>query len=215
MADRSRRRSGFGLTWLLVTELVVLVLFVPVPRILQAMDIERAMTWNLMGEATSSWIINYSDDLYRSTLIDTGVREAVFNHVIPTREERARSRGLQHLGTGWWFPFLEKRLTASFLVLRHLVFRIVSACTWVPFFIAIAIPATMDAMMMWRKRNYEWEYASPMVHRWGEKTLKNIPVLFALVLFAPLPLPPLTHVGLAVLGALGIHMIGKHLPRMI
>lgn len=213
--ERGGRRASFSILWMLITEVLVVALLVPTPAILRSMDLERSMAWSMLGRKSGTWLIETADGFYKAHLIDSGVRQAVFDHVLPSEEERQRSRGMQKLGQGWWFPFLEQRLTASFLVIRQLFFRAISSLIWVPFFVAIAIPACIDAMMMWRKRGYEWEYASPMMHRWGVHTVRYIPLVLVLLLFAPIPLPSFVYPIVAAVGALGIHLIGTHLPRMI
>lgn len=214
--DKNKNKHwGWTLFWLLALELVALAFLIPMPLITQAMTVEREMAWQILGPSTGAWLVDAADGLYREWFIDSGVRRQVLHHVLPTEEERLRSRGMENLGQGWFFPFIEERIMAMFLVIREFIFRVYSAAIWLPFGLAIALPATVDGMMMWRIQQYSFSYASPLRHRIGFVSVKTVPVLLLIIFMVPLPFPPVAYPVVFAGLALALGQIARFVPKRV
>ena len=76
--------------------------------------------------------------------------------------------------------------------------------SWWPFLLAILFPFAMDGLARRKVKQSNFDYSSPLAHRYGFFTLLGILYLMLVGLTFPFPLPPQTMPGQQASNALGV-----------
>lgn len=102
--------------WLLVIELLAILLLIPGDWTDRAIKRESELVEQSLGVEARDWIQNKASTWFRSSVIDSGFYEGMYQTLIPSEEERQKSKGMQDMGKGW---FVGQRPHGS-LCQRHL-----------------------------------------------------------------------------------------------
>lgn len=102
--------------WLLVIELLAILLLIPGDWTDRAIKRESVLVEQSLGVEARDWIQNKASTWFRSSVIDSGFYEGMYQTLIPSEEERQKSKGMQDMGKGW---FVGQRPHGS-LCQRHL-----------------------------------------------------------------------------------------------
>ena len=102
-------------------QVVVVLVLIPSDLTQRAIDKEEQYVQRTLGTQSQEWIKNKATDWYQSSLIDSGVYQAVYNHFIPTQAQKEASRGMQNMG-GIWFTWVEGRLQALTVIILDLLY---------------------------------------------------------------------------------------------
>ena len=184
--------------WILVIELFLILVFVPgqwTEKVIikEAQKIERAL-----GTDSVEWIRDRADSWYNTTMIDSGVYRTLYTVMIPTKRERENSRGMETLGSALW-PGVEGRLTALMHVIYQVYARVALFLVWAPYMLILLVPSIWDGMMSWRIKRTNFDYASPIFHRYGVRGVIMITQIMLITFFMPIALSPL-FIPLAMMG---------------
>ncbi len=139
---------------------------------------------------------------YKHLIVDNNIDKTIKDFILPSDNEKNSSTGLEGLGKYDIFPAAETAIESVFLILRRFLVRIQVIASISPvMLLTFALPAVIDGMMQWRRRQYSFDYPSPVVHGTAATIVKwTIITLFAYAL-APLPFHPLAPLlGAMVLG---------------
>lgn len=184
-------KLSLGLILLLFTiQLVLVLIFVPGEWTERVIEREAVKTRQLLGAETQRWIHETAQGWYDTTMIDSGVYQAMHRHVIPSPEERAASRGMENLGNTI-FAWAEERLGAMMRVIYQVYSRAAMALLWMPYLLILLIPAIVDGTMRWKIKQTNFDYASPVVSRYGIRGIFVIGQIALIAFVAPLALNPL------------------------
>lgn len=151
----------------------------------EAQKIERTL-----GTESVEWIRDRADSWYNATMIETGIYRTLYTVMIPTKRERESSVGLEGLGGPLW-PWVEGRLTALMHVVYQVYARVALFLVWAPYMLILLIPSIWDGMMSWRIKRTNFDYASPIFHRYGVRGVMLITQIMLITFFAPVALSPL------------------------
>lgn len=176
--------------WLLIAELFVIMVFVPGSWTESVVEREQELIRSSLGQNTVEWINEKALSWYTSSMLDSGVCRTLHEMTIPTPEERARSVGMQDLGATV-FPWVEDRLAALMHVVYQVCLRIAMIMVWAPYMLILFIPAVFDGVMTWKIKRTNFDYASPVMHRYGLRGVLLTVQLMLIAFFAPIALNPI------------------------
>ncbi|WHQ45843.1 DUF4400 domain-containing protein [Alcaligenes faecalis] len=175
---------------LFVIELVIVLLLVPGDFTYKAINKEAEYVERTLGTESRAWIHETATNWYQSSMIDSGALQAMHNHLIPTEEERLRSRGAQNMGSQlfkWW----EGRLDALAKSIYQVFARAALVALWAPYIVVLLIPAAFDGYMTWRIKRTNFAYASPVVHRYSVRVVTSLWFVMLIAFFVPIALDPI------------------------
>lgn len=201
---------------IILIQVIAILIFVPSTWLVDVIRIEDQMLYETLGEKTATRVEEIGYGLYSAVFIQTGIADFVHSLFIPTEAERARTRGLETLGEGNWFPWLEGRGLALKLVLIQACERIAHIWTWAPIMLLILVPAMLDGYMNWQMKRTSMGYSSPFWHRLGVRTIGISVLLMVVTTFLPMPVPPilLPVVVMVVIPLVG-SLVVANLPKRI
>lgn len=176
--------------WLLVIELLVILLLVPGDWTDRAIEKESRLVEKSLGSETRYWIRDKAEGWYQSAIIDSGFYEGMYYTLIPTKEQKANSRGMQDMGA-WWFKWAEGRMEALANVIYQFFTRTALFLTWAPYMLILLAPAVYDGMMTWRIKRTNFAYASPVIHRYSIRFTGYLLLGLGIAFFAPIALNPI------------------------
>lgn len=184
-------KLSIGTILLLFTIQIMLILvFVPGEWTERVIRQEAARTQQVLGGETQEWIQSTAQRWYDTSMIDSGVYRAMHSHVIPSPEERSGSRGMENLGDKI-FAWAEGRLSAMMRVIFQVYSRVAMAMLWMPYLLILLVPAIVDGVMRWKIKQTNFDYASPVVSRYGIRGIFAIGQVGLIAFVAPVVLNPL------------------------
>jgi len=152
---------------------------------------EAVLVQAMMGLDTYRWMDGTAQEWVQSSLMDSGVYQAVYDHLIPTAEQKARGgSGMKGFGDGW-FAWVHTRLEALVRVILLFYARCALLTLWLPYALILLVPAVFDGFVTRKIKQTNFDYASPVVHRYGLRGLCVLVLGLFVVFFAPVPIPPL------------------------
>jgi len=185
-----RQHSWVFLAWIALIQLVVIMVLVPGNFIDGAIEREAVLVQAMMGLDTYHWMHSTAQAWVQSSLMDSGVYQTVYDHLIPTAEQKARGVGMQGFGEGW-FAWVHTRLDALVRVILLFYARCALLMLWLPYALILLVPALFDGFVTRKIKQTNFDYASPIVHRYGIRGLSVLVLGLFVVFFAPVPVPPL------------------------
>lgn len=84
---------------LLIFEFVFLALVVPTSAIEESMRTEKKEIEMFLGQESTSFVYSFSQNMYETSVVESGVYEAIYSFLIPTEEQKQASKGIEGLGT--------------------------------------------------------------------------------------------------------------------
>lgn len=211
--SHSSRRIGWPL-WFFI-EIIVIAVLVPSSWTEDIIRSENHWVRERMGSESAVWIETTAARWYNRVVVETGFLSAAYRHLLPSEDEKKKSRGLEHLGEKVYFPYIEARLKVLFFTVYQLFARLMLLIAWLPFLLIVAVPAVMDGMLSRRIRRLTFAYNSPLVHGYAATAVVYAAVLLFLSLCAPLPLPPEFFPIVLSTMALAAAFMSAHAPKRI
>ncbi len=175
--------------WIIAIEAIVVTVLVPGDWTARVIEQESELLERRLGPTEHRWVHDRARDWFNSSLIDSGIYQTVLNHIIPTKEEKARSKGMENMGKGW-FTWAESRLQAMANAYYHILSRMALLATWAPYFLILLVPAIYDGISTWRIKRTNFAYASPALHQYSTKGIGLIVITLVALFLAPIVLDP-------------------------
>ncbi|WP_417634769.1 DUF4400 domain-containing protein, partial [Enterobacter hormaechei] len=104
-------------------------------------------------------------------------------------EERQKSKGMQDMGKGW-FVWVKGRMEAFVNVIYQFYTRLALLAAWAPYMLILFVPAVYDGMMTWRIKRTNFDYASPVLHRYSVRGTMYLMAGLFIAFFIPIALDP-------------------------
>ncbi|WP_075881787.1 DUF4400 domain-containing protein [Vreelandella massiliensis] len=171
-------------------QLLLILTLVPGEWTEQVIEKEAVKVQRVLGTETQQWIHDTAQRWYDTSMIESGAYEAMHSHVIPSLEQRTESRGMEDLGTSI-FAWAEDRLAAMMRVIYQVYARVAMALLWAPYLLILLVPAIFDGVMRWKIKQTNFDYASPVVSRYGVRGVFLIGQITLIAFLLPLALNPL------------------------
>jgi len=139
------------------------------------------------GVKQRDFVLETATEWYQKGLVETGVWQSVYDFLIPSPEMKERSS----IQADWWFDFVEGRIDSLQRSIYHTLTRFALLFSWLPYILLLLIPAIWDGMMTWKIKKTNFDYSSPVLHRYSLKFGAWIVGLILLAFFAPIPIDPI------------------------
>ena len=176
------------LIWLL--EIILIAGFVSDQWTREIQGREDKMTLEYFGPQKDTEIRQTSQKWFDRMFVRTGIRESVYRYFIPTEQERQMSKGFEDVGRHDLFPFIESRLNVLWETLYQMVKRFIMALVWTPLLLAALFPFVIDGLIRRKISQTNFDYPSPMAHRYSLYVMLGALYLIILGLTVPFPIPP-------------------------
>jgi hypothetical protein len=214
--EKKQHPLSFYLAWLLIGEVVFMSLFLPVEWYQHVITAEWKSVTLGMGEKAAEQAHVTGERWYREFFVQSGISDSVYNFFIPSEEPKAASKGLDiSLGGSWWFTTAKARIRVFFSMVLEICVRCAIIGQWIPFFVAVAVPCMWDGLMQWRKKQFSFKNASPIVHGWALKLIHHYPFAAIFLVIAPIPLPALILPVMAVISGYALFLISAHTQKRL
>ncbi|MBS9424197.1 DUF4400 domain-containing protein [Photorhabdus caribbeanensis] len=175
--------------WLLTIELLVILLLIPGNWIDRSIKQESVLVEQNLGIEARDWIQEKASTWLRDSIIDSGFYEGMYYMLIPSEKERQKSSGMENMGQDW-FVWVKGRMEALVNVIYQFYTRLALLMAWAPYMLILFLPAIYDGMMTWKIKRTNFDYASPVIHRYSVRgTLYLMAGLF-ITFFVPVALNP-------------------------
>ena len=178
------------LLMLFALQVFLILVFVPGDWTETVIEREAVKVQRVLGTDTREWVHETAQRWYDTSMIDSGAYDAMHSHVIPSPEQRANSRGMQNFGNHV-FAWAEDRLGAMMRVIYQVYARTAMALLWAPYLVILLIPAIYDGVMRWKIKQTNFDYASPVVSRYGVRGMFFVSQAMLIAFLLPLALNPL------------------------
>ena len=174
--------------WIL--EVILVASFVSDRWTRESQATEDRMLIAYFGVVKESEIRHTAQHWFDQLFVRTGMRESVYRYFIPTERERQMSRGFEDVGRNDLFPFIQSRLDVLFDTVYQMIKRFVMACAWLPFLAVAILPFAIDGLIRRKVSQTNFDYPSPMVHRYSIYVMLGALYLLLMGLTLPFPVPP-------------------------
>ncbi|WP_445368744.1 DUF4400 domain-containing protein [Methylomonas sp. BW4-1] len=114
----------------------------------------------------------------------------MFRYFIPTERERQMSKCFEDVGRNDLFPFIESRLNVLWDTIFQMIKRLTTACIWLPYLATSLLPFVVDGLVRRKISQTNFDYPSPMAHRYSIYAMLGALYLFLMGLTLPFPVPP-------------------------
>lgn len=146
--------------WLL--QIILVGTLVPSNWLEQQITSERQMTADWLGSNALIDLVEKADSSFSSLFEETGMVAASYT-IIPSRDEKEASSGLENLGNNIW-PYIEGRIQVMWITIYQGVQRLAMIQLWIPYMLPLFIPAFIHGMCVREVKKVSYGYASPVVY---------------------------------------------------
>lgn len=173
----------------LALQLAVVLILVPGDFTGTAIEKEGRMIESSLGKETRDWVFGKSNDWFQMTVIQSGLKEGMYKTLIPTEEAKTKSKGLETFGNRW-FDLAADRIESLMLLIQQFYMRMALLLIWAPYMLVLFIPAIYDGIQTWKIKRSNFDYASPVIHRYSARLIGYSFGAMLLMFFLPFPIPP-------------------------
>ena len=174
--------------WLL--EVILVASFVSDRWTREIQATEDRMLIAYFGTKKEAEIRHTAQHWFDQLFVRTGMRESVYRYFIPTERERQISKGFEDVGRNDLFPFIQSRLDVLWDTVYQMIKRFVMACAWLPFLAVAILPFAIDGLIRRKVSQTNFDYPSPMAHRYSIYVMLGALYLLLMGLTLPFPVPP-------------------------
>lgn len=184
------KKPWYMITIIFFLEIMIIFLLIPGNYSEKAVEEEKQLISKYLSEDTSNWVTQKATDWYQITMIDTGVYESMYRHLIPNDTEKARSKGMEELGRGI-FEWVLGRLEAFTNIVYQFLARFAMFVMWFPYILIFLIPAMYDGLMVREIKKTNFRLASPVVHRYSFRMVGLLVFGLITLFFVPIAVNPI------------------------
>jgi len=174
--------------WLL--EVILVASFVSDRWTRELQRAEDQMMISYFGADKESQISHTAQRWFDRLFVTTGIRDTVFRYFIPTERERQMSKGFEDVGRNDLFPFIESRLNVLWDTIFQMIKRLTTVCIWSPYLATALLPFVVDGLVRRKISQTNFDYPSPMAHRYSLYLILGALYLLLVSLTLPFPIPP-------------------------
>lgn len=176
------------LIWVL--EIVLVASFVSDRWTREIQAKEDQMRVAYVGVTKDAQIHHTSQQWFDRLFVKTGIRESVYRYFIPTERERQLSKGFEEVGRNDLFPFIQSRLDVLWDTVYQMIKRLINATIWWPLLSVTTIPFAIDGLIRRQISQTNFDYPSPMAHRYSLYVIVGVVYLLLMGLTLPFVVPP-------------------------
>jgi hypothetical protein len=183
-------RTLFITAIVLILEVLIVGVIAPSNWLHGAIMNERQMVENWMGNEATINLVENTNSIYSKLFVATGLVHKSYG-LIPTEEERKNSGGFDDLGRETFHPFAKERIDIMWSAIYQSIQRTALLFMWLPYALALFIPALIDGISTRSIKKVTYGYASPVRYH---TAFHSIVILFAAIPFylaLPIAVSPL------------------------
>lgn len=204
----------FLVIWMVAIECIVVTVLLPGEWTQRVIEQESHLLQVRLGVEEHEWVHTRARNWFNRTLIDNGFYQAALDHLVPTDDQKARSRGMENMGAGW-FVWVESRLQAMANSYYHILSRFALFLTWAPYFAILLVPAVFDGLITWKIKRTNFAYASPIIHQYSTMGIVYVIIGLVALFLAPIVLDPtLIPAAIGIMCVMAGLMIGNFQKRI-
>lgn len=173
-----------------IAEVFLIAVLVSDQWLTNMQDAEDRMIIEYLGADNDRRIRDEANAVFNVLLVETGIQRNVYHFFIPTVAEREKSVGFEHFGQTDYFPLVQSKLDVLFGTFYQSLRRFFLLLSWWPFLIAVVIPSAVDGLVQRKIKQSNFDYSSPLAHRYSFYAVIGIVYLLLLGLTFPFPIPP-------------------------
>ena len=177
------------LVWVIALESIIITVLLPGNWTASVIEQESELLEIRLGPEESRWVHEKARSWYNSSLIETGVYSAAYNHLMPSIEERRKSVGMKDMGSNW-FEWVGGRLQSTANAYYHILSRFALLLPWAPYFIILLAPAIYDGIASWKIKRTNFAYTSPLLHQYSTNSIIYVLIGLVALFLAPIVLDP-------------------------
>lgn len=210
--------KGQSSTWYKVFLLLTLyvglfIVFIGESYLVKVIEVEGSMNRDFYSGQVAEKSSDRGSRWFTAVFVDTQIMAHTFEPFIPTEEEMQAAKGMEDFGRPvfqWW----EGRLRAWWTLIWACFVRLSSVLLWAPYSLLFIVPWLVDGLVEREKGKHTFAYASPMRNRYAMMALAVMPLVFLIILTAPLPLHPLTTpILLILIGVMVYQLVANFMKR--
>ena len=176
---------------------------------------EDAMTVAYLGKEKDAEIRNTTKRWFDRLFVKTGAKETVYRYFIPSEQERQHSLGFENVGRDSLFPFIAERIQVIWDGIYQAIRRFFLMLSWWPFLLSALMPFVSDGLARRKVKQSNFDYSSPLAHRYSFFALLGILYLFMVGLTFPFPLPPQAMPVACVAIAVAVNVYLAHTQKRV
>lgn len=151
---------------------------------------EDRMMISYFGINKESQISHTAQRWFDRLFVTNGIQDNVFRYFIPSERERQMSKGFEDVGRNDLFPFIESRLNVLWDTIFQMIKRMTTMSIWFPYLGVALIPFVVDGLVRRKISQTNFDYPSPMIHRYSLYMILAALYLLLVSLTLPFPIPP-------------------------
>ena len=190
----------FSTVTLFFVEFILFAAFIPSSWERYVSETETRWLVETQGQTSARTVIDRAEGWYRGLFVDTGVEPWTYYILAPDRTVKAEA-GWEGLAENTLWTWTHGRLDVIWGSFAQALQRLALILSWMPFLIFLLVAAVGDGWIRRRIRQHSFAYASPLLHHIALVGGAILWVLSALILLAPIPIPPVAVPGLFLITA--------------
>lgn len=173
---------------LFVAEFALALIFVTPDYAVRQSVKEAQWIEMFLGAESAEKLQARADATYQALILDTGADRKI-GRIVPNEEERANSKGLEHLGETLW-PHIEERIAALLDLFYWFIRRLHLLLMWLPACIPALVAAAVSGLLTRRIKQTNFQMTSAILQHYTWRICGWATALFLLAFFAPVAIPP-------------------------
>ena len=179
--------------WKLVVAIVLLhvvlyTIFMREEWIHGAIASERDSAHAVFGEDLAVDAHNRGVAWYTTLMVDSGVVYNTFAAYTVPKEQRNAAEPTDNMWPAF-FDWWEGRLRLFFTVFYQACLRASAAVVWLPYTLLLLIPFVVDGLVQRQIKKTNFDYVSPILHRYSLHLIEILAVAIFMLFFAPWAMP--------------------------
>lgn len=175
----------------LLLEVVIVGVLVPNHWLENSIVSEREMVTDWLGEDTTLSLIESTNKIYKYLFVDTNIVRYSYG-LIPTEEERQRSRGFEEFGRDFFFPYVKSRIDVMWSAIYQSLQRTSLFLMWVPYMLPLFIPAIIDGLSIRNIKKVTYGYTSSVRYHTAYHILVLLLAAVPIYLAIPVAVTPIS-----------------------
>jgi len=176
---------------------------------------EDAMTVAYLGKEKDAEVRDTAKRWFDRLFIKTGAKETVYRYFIPSEQERQHSLGFENVGRDSLFPFIAERIRVIWEGIYQAMRRFFLMLSWWPFLLSALMPFVSDGLARRKVKQSNFDYSSPLAHRYSFFALLGVLYLLLVGLTFPFPVPPQTIPVACVAIAVTVNVYLAHTQKRV
>lgn len=181
--------------------------------VVEQMTQEQQMARLAMGEERAEAAIRRATGWYERTFVDSGIQANSFRLLVPNEEEKRLDPKPQVSAPLW--NFVEQRLRVLWTIIYQAQQRASMALVWVPVALLMMLAFGVDGMVARKIKQTNFDYTSPVRHRYSVLAIDAAVALFLLALFAPMAISPVALPAFFLLLAISLAILMANVQKKV